>query len=70
MKGIILGSIALIAIGVNIPARAADMPVKAPPLPATEARGTFAKSNDWEFFSLDLSAAGKAALGARALPSA
>jgi len=33
-------------------------------------RGTFAKSNDWEFFSLDLSAAGKAALGARALPSA
>ena len=37
MKGIVLGSLALIAIGVSIPAFAADMPVKAPPPPARTA---------------------------------
>ena len=35
MKSVILGSVALIAIGVSIPAHAADMAVKAPP-PASE----------------------------------
>jgi outer membrane immunogenic protein len=31
MKNLVLGSVALIAIGVSIPAPAADMAVKAPP---------------------------------------
>jgi len=37
MKSVVLGSVALIAIGVNIPAHGADMAVKAPPPPATVA---------------------------------
>src|SRR5215470_3234556 len=37
MKGIVLGGVALIAVGVSIPASAADMPVKAPPPPAPTA---------------------------------
>src|SRR5215467_2656048 len=37
MKGVVLGSVALIAIGVAIPARAADMPTKSPPPPAPTA---------------------------------
>ena len=31
MKGLVLGSVALIALGVSVPAHAADMAVKAPP---------------------------------------
>src|SRR6516165_10607848 len=37
MKNLVLGSVALIVIGVSIPAFAADMPVKAPPPPAPTA---------------------------------
>ena len=35
MKSVVRGSVALIAIGVSVPAHAADMAVKAPPPPAT-----------------------------------
>ena len=31
MKGLVLGSVALIALGVSVPAHAAEMAVKAPP---------------------------------------
>ena len=37
MKNLVLGSVALVAIGVSIPAHAADMPVKAPPPAPTTA---------------------------------
>ena len=37
MKSVVLGSVALIAIGVSFPAHAADMAVKAPPPPPTTA---------------------------------
>jgi outer membrane immunogenic protein len=37
MKNPVLGSVALIVIGVSIPAQAADMAVKAPPPPAAAA---------------------------------